>query len=81
MVDFTSDGTFNATLDDGEIIEKHVTGGETLQWEVEKKILLDLPEEISATLHLNGVEEPLLQVEDGWRRLSLPEGLLQGAAE
>ncbi len=74
VVNFSSDGTFNVTLDDEGIIEKHVTAGETLQWEIKQKILLDMPEEISATLHINGVKHPLPQAEDGRRRLSLPEG-------
>jgi cytoskeleton protein RodZ len=72
VLNLTSNGTLNVTLDDGVIIEKHFTSGETLRWEAEKKILLEMPEEISVTLRLNGVERPLPQAENGRRRLSLP---------
>lgn len=73
---FNTDGTLKVTLDDGFVLDKHFTAGETLQWEVEKKITLDMPESISAALRLNGIEIPLPQEKDGRRMLSLPEDLL-----
>ncbi len=80
-VDFNSDGTLNLTLDDGLLIEEHFTAGESLQWQAKQKILLDLPEEISATLRLNGVEYALPQAENGRKRILFSEGPLQDAEE
>jgi cytoskeleton protein RodZ len=73
---FSSNGTLKVTLDDGFVLDKHFSAGETLQWEVEKKIILDMPETISGTLRLNEIEIPLPEAENGRRMLSLPEDLL-----
>ncbi len=73
---FGNSGTLKVTLDDGFVLDKHFNEGETLQWEVEKKIILDMPESISGTLRLNGIEIPLPEAENGRRMLSLPEDLL-----
>ncbi len=73
---FGNSGTLKVTLDDGFVLNKHFNEGETLQWEVEKKIILDMPESINGTLRLNGIEIPLPDAENGRRMLSLPEDLL-----
>jgi len=41
-----------------------------------EKIILDMPETLSGTLSLNGIEIPLPVAENGRRLLSLPEDLL-----
>lgn len=73
---FNNNGTLKVTLDDGFVLDKHFSAGETLRWEVENKIILDMPETISGTLRLNGIEIPLPEAENGRRLLSLPEDLL-----
>ena len=75
-VDFLSSGTLSITLDGGSAIEKNFTSGETLQWEVKNTLFLDMPEGISATLRLNGVELPLPEAIDGRHHLVLPESSL-----
>jgi cytoskeletal protein RodZ len=74
-IDFHSNGTFKVTLDDGFILDKHFTAGTSLQYQVQKKIILDMPETIVGTIRLNGVEIPLPEVENGRRKLSLPEDI------
>ncbi|MBU1140602.1 MAG: helix-turn-helix domain-containing protein [Proteobacteria bacterium] len=73
---FNNGGNLQITLDDGAVLEKSFTAGETLQWEAKNKIFLVLPEEISGSLLLNGIEIPLPEAKDGQRRLTLPEDLL-----
>ncbi len=73
---FNNSGTLKVALDNGFVLDKHYNEGETLQWEVEKKIILDMPESISGTLRLNGIDIPLPEAENGRRMLSLPEDLL-----
>lgn len=73
---FNNSGTLKVTLDDGFVLDKHFSIGETLRWGAEKKIILDMPEIISGTLRLNGIEIPLPEAKNGRRRLSLPEDLL-----
>jgi len=73
---FYNNGVLKVTLDEGFVLEKHFTAGKTLQWQVEKSILLDMPETMRGSLRLNGIEIPLPASEDGRRRLSLPEDLL-----
>jgi len=75
-IDFYTDGILKVTLDDGFVLDKHFTAGKTLQWEVKKKIILDMPELIQGNLRLNGIKIPLPEAENGRRRLSLPEDLL-----
>jgi cytoskeletal protein RodZ len=75
-IDFYTSGTLKVTLDDGFVLDKHFTAGKTLQWQVKKKIILDMPEAIQGNLRLNGIEIPLPDAENGRRRLSLPEDLL-----
>ena len=69
-------GTLKVTLDDGFVLDKHFAAGETLQWKVKKKIILDMPGTISGNLRLNGITIPLPQEENGRRMLFLPEDLL-----
>ncbi|MCF8056286.1 MAG: helix-turn-helix domain-containing protein [Desulfocapsa sp.] len=75
-IDFTSDGTLNVTIDDGLLIEKNFTSGKTLYWDAQKTILLDMPEDIGATLRLNGRERPLPEAENGRRLFSFSEDSL-----
>lgn len=75
-IDFYTSGTLKVTLDDGFVLDKHFTAGKTLRWQVKKKIILDMPEAIQGNLRLNGIEIPLPDAENGRRRLSLPEDLL-----
>ena len=75
-VDFISSGSLKIILDDAPATEKNFTSGDTLQWDVKNKFLLDMPEETSATLRLNGIELPLPEAEDGRRRLVFPEASL-----
>ncbi len=75
-VTFNNSGILKVTLDDGFVLDKHFAAGETLQWEVEKKIVLDMPETIRGRFSLNGIEIPLPPAENGRRKLSLPEDLL-----
>ncbi len=73
---FDNSGTMKVTLDDNFVLEKQFQAGKTLRWEVKEKIILDMPEHISGTLHLNGIEITLPRAENGRRLLSLPEDLL-----
>lgn len=73
---FNMNGTLQITLDDGFVIEKSFIAGETLQWKANNKIVLVMPEEISGTLFLNGIEIPLPEARRGKRHLTLPEDLL-----
>jgi cytoskeletal protein RodZ len=75
-IDFYTDGILKVTLDDGFVLDKHFTAGKTLQWQVKKKIILDMPETIQGIFRLNGIKIPLPKAENGRRRLSLPEDLL-----
>jgi cytoskeletal protein RodZ len=75
-IHFSNSGTLKVTLDDGFVLNKHFSAGETLQWKVEEKIILDMPETISGTLRLNGIDVPLPKTKNGRRILSLPEDLL-----
>jgi cytoskeleton protein RodZ len=75
-INFTSEGSLNITLDDGPTVEKQFSSGKTLYWDAEKKIFLDMPEEIGATVSLNGVEQPLPEAENGRRLFSFPQGSL-----
>ena len=74
-IDFYTDGILKVTLDDGLVMDKHFTADKTLQWEVKKNIVLDMPETIQGNLRLNGIAIPLPEAENGRRRLSLPEDL------
>jgi cytoskeleton protein RodZ len=73
---FRNNGTLTATLDKGFFIDKDFQNGQTLQWEVQESIVLDMPESVDATIRMNGIDIPLPDAEDGRRRLSLPEDLL-----
>lgn len=73
---FYTSGNLKVTLDDGFVLDKHFAAGKTLQWQVKKKIILDMPEAMQGNLRLNGIEIPLPDAENGRRRLSLPEDLL-----
>jgi cytoskeletal protein RodZ len=73
---FSNNGTLKVTLDDGFVLDKRFSAGETLRWAVEKNIILDMPGTIDGTLRLNGIEIPLPAAENGRRTLSLPEDLL-----
>ena len=73
---FRSNGTLTATLDQGFFIDKEFQNGQTLQWEIQESIVLDMPEAIDATIRMNGIEIPLPDVENGRRLLSLPEDVL-----
>lgn len=75
-IHFRNNGTLTATLDQGFFIDKEFLNGQTLQWEVQESIVLDMPESIDATIRMNGIEIPLPDVENGRRLLSLPEDLL-----
>ena len=74
-IDFHSTGTLKVTLDDGFIFDKQFTADTSLQYQAQKTIILDMPETFEGNLHLNGFEIPLPKVENGRRRLSLPEDL------
>lgn len=75
-ISFRNNGTLTATLDKGFFIDKEFQNGQTLQWDVQESIVLDMPESIDATIRMNGIEIPLPDVENGRRLLSLPEDLL-----
>lgn len=75
-IHFTSNSTLKVTLDDGFVLEKHFNAGETQLWEAVNKIVLDMPEATKGELRLNGIAIPLPEAQDGRRRLSLPEDLL-----
>ena len=47
-----------------------------MEWDVEKSILLEMPEEIDASILLNGTELSLPAPVNGRRLLSLPEDIL-----
>ena len=76
QVTFQNSGTLKVTKDDGFVLDKHFSAGETLHWEVTKNIILDMPETVKGKLNLNGIEIPLPAAENGRRKLSLPEDLL-----
>ena len=76
QMNFNNSGVLRVTLDDGFVLDKQFSAGTSMQWKVEKKIILDMPELLSATLTLNGIEIPLPEAENGRRLLSLPEDLL-----
>ena len=73
---FRSTGTLTATLDDGFSMDRDYFTGQTLQWDVQKSILLDMPEAIDVSIQMNGIELPLPQAVNGRRLLSLPEDYL-----
>lgn len=73
---FDNNGTLKVSLDDGFVLDRRYRAGETLRWEVNKNIILDMPQTISGTLHLNGITIPLPEPINGRRMLSLPEDLL-----
>ena len=73
---FHSAGTLTVTQDDGLYIDKQYENGETMEWDVEKSILLEMPEEIDASILLNGTELSLPAPVNGRRLLSLPEDVL-----
>ena len=75
-ITFHSKGTLTVTLDNGIYIDKQYVDGETLEWDVEESILLEMPEEIDASILLNGTELPLPSPTNGRRILSLPEDIL-----
>ena len=75
-ISFQSAGTLKASVDNGFMIDKHYQIGQTMEWEIQETILLELPETIEATILMNGITIPLPEVNDGLRRLSLPEDLL-----
>jgi len=73
---FRNSGTLTATLDQGFFIDKEFQSDQTLQWDVQESIILDMPASIDATIRMNGIEIPLPNVENDRRLLSLPEDLL-----
>ncbi|RUM42415.1 MAG: hypothetical protein DSY80_07190, partial [Desulfocapsa sp.] len=73
---FHTNGILTVTLDNGFFIDKEFKNGQTLQWDVQQSILLDMPETVDATIHMNDIEIPLPETENGRRILSLPEDLL-----
>ncbi len=73
---FHSEGTLSTTLDKGVPVDNQFQSGQTLQWEVKKSIVLDMPEDIEASIRMNDIEIPLPEAENGHRVLSLPEDLL-----
>ena len=73
---FRSEGTLSTTLDKGVTVDKQFESGQTLQWEMQESIVLDMPEDIEASIHMNAIEIPLPEAENGHRVLSLPEDLL-----
>ncbi len=75
-IDFQSNGILKVTLDDGFTLDKHFTAGSSLQYQVKKKIILDMPATIEGNIRLNGIEIPLPKVQNGRRKVSLPEDLL-----
>lgn len=76
QVTFQNSGMLKVTMDDGFVLDKQFSAGETLQWEVTKKIILDMPETAAGKLNLNGIEIPLPAAINGRRKLTLPEDLL-----
>lgn len=75
-IHFLSSSTLKITLDDGFVLEKHFNAGETQLWEAANKIVLDMPESSKGDLRLNGIPIPLPEAQNGRRKLSLPEDLL-----
>ena len=75
-INFRSEGALSTTLDKGVPVDNQFQSGQTLQWEVKESILLDMPEEIEASIRMNDIEIPLPEAENGHRVLSLPEDLL-----
>lgn len=75
-ITFHNNGTLTVTLDNGFLIDKQFQEDQTLQWEVNESIVLNMPEFVEATILMNGIEIPLPDTKDGRRLLSLPEDLL-----
>ena len=73
---FQTNGILTVTLDNGFFIDKEFKNGQTLQWDVQQSILLDMPETVDARIQMNGIEIPLPETKNGQRILSLPEDLL-----
>lgn len=73
---FQSAGTLTVTLDDDFSMDRDYVIGQTLQWGVQKAIILDMPEAIEVTMKLNGIEIPLPEPTNGRRVLSIPEDFL-----
>ena len=73
---FLSTGTLTTTLDGGFVMDRDYFTGQTLQWQVQKSIILDMPEAIDVRIELNGIELPLPEAVNGRRLLSLPEDYL-----
>jgi cytoskeletal protein RodZ len=75
-ITFHNAGTLSVTQDNGFHIDKQYENGQTLEWDAEESILLDMPEEIEASILLNGTELLLPASVDGRRLLSLPDDIL-----
>lgn len=75
-INFHSKGTLTVTLDNATYTDKQYGEGDTLEWDVENSIKLDMPEEIDASIQLDGKELPLPTPTNGRRLLSLPEDIL-----
>lgn len=75
-IKFHSAGTLTMTQDNGDCIDKQYENGDTMELDVEKAILLEMPEEIDASILLNGTELSMPVPVNGKRLLSLPEDVL-----
>ena len=73
---FHNNGILTVTLDNGFFIDKEFKNGQTLQWDVQQSILLDMPDTVDATIRMNSIEILLPEAKNGRRILSLPEDLL-----
>ena len=73
---FHTKGILTVTLDNGFFMDKEFINGQTLEWDVQQSILLDMPETVNASIQMNDIEIPLPETENGRRILSLPEDLL-----
>ncbi len=75
-ITFHNAGTLTVTRDNGLHIDEQYEDGQTLEWDAEESILLDMPEEIEASILLNGTELLLPAPVNGRRLLSLPDDIL-----
>lgn len=75
-ITFHSAGTLTITQDNGFHIDQQYENGQTLEWDAEESIFLEMPEEIEANILLNGTELLLPAPVNGRRVLSLPDDIL-----
>jgi len=75
-IEFQNSGSIQVSLDDGLFIAKQHNSGQTLTWDIEKQIIIKLPETVKAAIKFNDITLPLPETVEGSRLLSLPEDIL-----